>query len=262
MELLSVGWLQNICRSCFAFMTGVHVRTVHRRVSEWTDGLNVWHRGSTPAEGKFTERGARARLWIEELQKELGDQNPENADIYLPPCSKSDYYREYANEIKDCVKLPTFLRIWRWEFGNLKIPKQKRLGKCKTCAHLKEKLANCQTPEQRAAAKKERREHLNDCRVERKEYHKNRTWAKQNPKDTLVIILDGMSKKSARLPAFFEHDGKEIDKLDVRIIGAIAHGRPNPFYAWIITQFTSATNTNIACLLQVCWILWLKFLGT
>lgn len=232
-------------------MTGVHVRTVERRVSQWMDGINVWNRDSSPADGKFTERGARARLWLETLKNEVGEQSPESKDIYLPPCSKSDYYREYVNEIKDCVKLPTFLRIWRWEFPNLKTPKQKRLGKCKKCAHLKEKLANCQTPADRAAAKKERREHLNECKVERQYYHKNRAWAKANPKDTIVIILDGMSKKNAALPAFFEHDGKESEKLDVRIVGAIAHGRPNPYYGWIITQYTSETNTNIACLIKV-----------
>lgn len=234
-------------------MTGCDVRTVHRRVVEWMDGVNVWvpaSEGKAP-QGRYTERGARARLWLEDLQKELGDQSPESKDIYLPPCPKSDYYREYINENPDGVKLPTFLRIWNWEFNNLKIPRQKRLGKCKKCAHLKEKLATCESPKERLALKQERREHLLQCRLERKEYHKNRAFAKKYPKDTVVIILDGMDKKKARLPAFFEHDGSENEKLDVRITGAIAHGRPNPFYAWIITQYTAETNTNISCLIQV-----------
>ena len=136
-------------------------------------------------EGIYTERGANARLWIAKLQDELGDQCPDLPDIYLPPCTKSDYYREYVSEIKDAVKLQTFLQIWRQEFPNLKIPRQKRLGKCKICADLKEKLAAAQTPEERADLKSQRRAHLYFVRLQRKNYHTNRALAQKDPNQPL-----------------------------------------------------------------------------
>ena len=40
--------------------------------------------------------------------------------------------------------MKTFLLIWRKEFQN---SRQKRLGKCKVCVDLKEKLASEQTPQ-------------------------------------------------------------------------------------------------------------------
>lgn len=254
MELFSVGWLQNICRGCFAFTCGVSVRTISRRISEWRDGLNVWERAGTTgdSEGRYTERGARVRIWLEDLREELGDKSPDREDILLPPCSKSDYYRDYVNEVKEaCVKLPTFLKIWRCEFPTLKVPRQKRLGKCKDCAHLREQLGICKTPAEKEVLREKRREHIKRIRIERKYYHRNRAFAKENPKDLLVIIIDGMDKKKTCIPSFFEHDGDDMEKLKVRIIGAIAHGRPNPKYAFLVTRYTSETNTNISCLLQV-----------
>lgn len=252
LDLFGLGWFQKACRDCFAFICGAGTRTIHRRVSEWSNGMNIWTRESARREeGIYTERGANARIWIAKLQEELGDQCPDLPDIYLPPCSKTDYYREYAAEIKEAVKLQTFLQIWRVEFPNLKIPRQKRLGKCKTCADLKEQLAAAQTPEEREELKAKRRAHLTFVRLQRKNYHKNRLRAQQDPNEVLVIILDGMDKDKSSLPSFFEHDGREAEKLKVRIIGAIVHGRPKPFYAWLVTQFTSETNTNIACLLEV-----------
>ena len=252
LERLSLGWFQRACRSCFALVAGCSVRTINRRVSDWSDGVNVWSREHVQKEeGIYTERGANARVWLQALQEDLGDKCPDNPDIYLPPCTKSDYYREYVAEVRDVVKLPTFLQIWRLEFPRLKIPRQKRLGKCKVCAELKEKLAAAQTPEERAKYKEQRRAHLQWVRLERKYYHMNRARAQLRPDDILVIILDGMDKDKSSLPSFFEHDGREAEKLKVRIIGAIVHGRAKPFYAWCVTQFTAETNTNIACLLQV-----------
>lgn len=260
--LLSLAWLQKVCRGCFAFIAGTSLRTVNRRVSDWADGVNVWTRNHVQKEeGIYTERGAYARVWLLALQEDLGDQSPDSLDVFLPPCTKSDYYREYEAEAKgnhcqtegkEAVKLQTFLQIWRLEFPHLKIPIQKRLGKCKVCADLKEKLAAAQTPEDRAKYKEQRRAHLQFVRLERKYYHMNRAKGQQYPNDVLVIILDGMDKNKSCLPSFFEHDGREAEKLKVRVIGAIVHGRAKPFYAWCVTQFTSETNTNIACLLQVC----------
>ena len=233
-------------------MAGCSLRSVHRRVSDWSDGLNIWTRDNAQKEeGRYTEKGANARFWLEALKAELGDQCPDSPDLYLPPGTKTDYYKEYEAEVKETVKLETFLLIWRKEFANLKIPRQKRLGKCKVCADLKEKLASEQTPQKRAELKQQRKDHLAFVRLQRKYYHRNRAMAQQNPNDILVIILDGMDKEKSRLPSFFEHDGREAAKLNVRIIGAIVHGRPIPFLAWLVTQFASETNTNIACLLQV-----------
>lgn len=254
LNLLSLGWFKEACRSCFAFMAGVTKKTVDRRVIDWSDGMNLWTRDQTRREeGIYTEKGANARLWLEALKRDLGDQCPDSPDIYLPPATKTDYYQEYAAETKETVKLPSFLLIWRTEFPTLKIPRQKRLGKCKVCADLKEKLAAAQTPEERDLLKQKRRDHLTFVRLERKYYHMNRARAKKFPDDVLCIILDGMDKDKSSLPSFFEHDGREAAKLKVRIIGAIVHGREKPFYAWLVTQFTSETNTNIACLLQVCF---------
>lgn len=252
LDLLSLGWFQQACRPCFSFMAGSSLRSVNRRVSDWSDGVNLWTReNAKKEEGRYSEKGANARLWLEALRDELGDQCPDSPDLYLPPGTKSDYYKEYAAEVKTSVKLETFLLIWRKEFPNLKIPRQKRLGKCKVCAELKEKLATEQTPQRRAELKQQRRDHLMFVRLQRKYYHRNRKMAQDNPDNVLVIILDGMDKEKSRLPSFFEHDGREAAKLNVRIIGAIVHGRAKPFYAWLVTQFTSETNTNIACLLQV-----------
>ena len=69
-----------------------------------TFGLDHVHK----EEGRYTVKGANARIWIEALQADLGDHCPDSPDIYLPPQTKSDYFAEYVAEVKETVKLKHF----------------------------------------------------------------------------------------------------------------------------------------------------------
>ena len=69
---------------------------------------------------------------------------PNRATIHIPDnFSRQEIYnlyKEYAEGAEGhgrFITYPYFVKIWKKEFNNVRIPKKRRMGICNTCASLK-----------------------------------------------------------------------------------------------------------------------------
>lgn len=96
-------------------------------------------------------------------------------------------------------------------------------------------------------------EHRDYWVTERKSYYYRRKNAKDDPntpKKTLVLIIDSMDQNNNAIPNIFA-ENEDLQRFPARITGVIAHGLPNPFFAFINTRWLGDSNANIYCLLYV-----------
>ena len=99
--------------------------------------------------------------------------------------------------------------------------------------------------------KRERRDHIRNMIQERMVYHRWRKRCADYPEKYLCIILDGMDQHKTCIPNF--NTGEDPASVTVRVIGAIAHSRDpdRTFYAYLVTNYTKETNTNIEVLRRI-----------
>ena len=83
-------------------------------------------------------------------------------------------------------------------------------------------------------------------KADRLEYHTWRKKARDEPDKYMVIILDGMDQSKTDIP---NHNTSETHtSLPVRVIGAIVHTARKLSYAYLVTDYTKETNTNLEVL--------------
>jgi hypothetical protein len=158
-------------------------------------------------------------------------RRPLRTGVLIPYAHKKSVYEHYledmladpgrrlSSEARDLhrdgtgftARLSTFMEIWKRDFRHIKLRKHSRFAKCDDCVRLRELLraptpgdhrkrgrapgrAKTAGPGQSAAD--EFRLHLSDMKAERLYYHEKRRAARDNPQDSLSIILDGADQGS------------------------------------------------------------------
>ena len=199
--------------------------------------------------GHLSEKGYQCRIWMADYFYTLGDHQPDTGQIHLPPGDKKDIFAEMARDVEQCVSEHHFYAIWSSDFKEVRQPPQQRLGKCKQCDTFHKRIMGTRDKDARARAKLERREHMKNVKADRMVYHTNRTKAREEPHKYICITLDGMDQSKTNIP---NHNTSEtLTSLTVRVIGALVHRGTKLSYAFLVTDFTKETNTNIEVLRRI-----------
>ena len=240
----------DMCESCFTTLLGITSSTWANRKQDFRAGARHWEHGGLGHTFRFSTAGQNTRLWMQEYFETLGDHQPDTGQVHLPPGDKKDIYDELQHDLGgECVKLSQFYQIWEDEFAHVKLPAQQRLGKCKTCDTLRKQIMATRDKAARAKLKAERREHMKSVKANRSVYHSWRRRAREEPDKYMVVTLDGMDQSKTNIP---DHNTSESNpSLTVRVIGALVHTFQKLSYAFLVTDFTKETNTNIEVLRRV-----------
>lgn len=167
-------------------------------------------------------------------------ENERNGDISSthPRCSKSQFDR---------------IRGQNGHFNGstserplLKIRKRMKEKTCKQCLALCTSLVRCRVPAQMKLLRGQYREHILLQQRERQLYYTARMHAKTNPRDSLCMIIDGMTSYTTAQPHLPRQDGP----IDYKLTGVLVHG----FGFYMFTNFgyvKSGANLTIDILMRV-----------
>jgi len=242
------GW--PVCDECFQRLFSVSESTWKRRRADVRSGLVYWEHGNAAHEAYYSTKGYLSRAWMHKWFCALGDYQPDTSQVHLPPMDKKDIWAEMHSELgQDCVSTQYFYKVWAHDFPDHLIPGDQRVGKCKECADLHERIVDEKDFKRRMQHKLERTLHVRFVRRERLVYHRLRQRCRQSPGESILIILDGMDQNKTNLPTF--HCGDHPRQVSARIIGAIVHGATKKMYAYVVTHFTKESNTMMEVLSRV-----------
>jgi hypothetical protein len=155
--------------------------------------------------------------------------------------AKLDVFKEASADLDGRIlEYGTFCSVWKIEYPDVKIPSQKRLGKCETCKDIHDHIESERDPLMRATWKAKQRDHNKFIKAERMVYHEWRRLCRADSRKYLCIIMDGMDQNKTN-----------VGDLDTRIFGAIAHGAEKQVYMFLVTHYNKETNGAIECLRRV-----------
>ena len=240
----------DMCATCFTTLYGIGKNTWHNRQKSFRAGARNWEHGATGHGGRLTEAGSDTRIWMREYFDTLGDLQPDTGQVHLPPGDKKDIYDEMHHDLEGaCLQESHFYGVWTNEFDNVKLPAQQRMGTCKQCDTFRKNILATRDKDERDKIKQERKEHMTSVKGNRLVYHSWRKRAREEPDKVMVISLDGMDQSKTNIP---NHNTSESNpSLTVRVIGALVHTAQKLSYAFLVTDFTKETNTNIEVLRRV-----------
>lgn len=124
------------------------------------------------------------------------------------------------------VTMSYFYDIMGESFKHVKLPKESRFTKCKTCTVLKCHARKTDNLEERQHVSMKLGGHRRGVMKERMYYYSKRQEARQNPSRCLSMIVDGMDQAKTGLPhaPVSSKGDRGIHVLENGIIGAIVHG--------------------------------------
>lgn len=175
-----------LCQRCFALVMGLSLRDVSRKVSEAKKDI-VHHQRSISGsrKGTLTEKGAQARIFLEELRKN-GSPSPSSDEVFLGPWTKKEHYRQYVEKYKEGVSEEHFLQIWRSSFSRMKVVKYRKskMNDCTTCTRVKDQIDLCPETDvaQLTKLRKELKEHVDEYVEAKMYYYRFRDEAKKEPR--------------------------------------------------------------------------------
>ena len=240
----------DLCETCFTDFFMIAPSTWQNRKNSVRAGNRTWEHGGTGHSGRTSESGYFSRIWMAEYFFTLGDYQPDTGQIHLPPGDRNDIYEEMRHDLSgQCVASSTFYEIWSSEFSHVKQPPQQRLGKCKKCDTFHKRIMGTRDKDVRARVKVERREHMKNVKADRLVYHTWRKRCREEPNKFMCITLDGMDQSKTDIPNY--NTSENVASLVVRVVGALVHGPQKLAYAFLVTEFTKETNTNIEVLRRV-----------
>ena len=134
--------------------------------------------------------------------------------------------------------------VWDKYFPYFRQRKGKRACTCDDCGEFRDLLSKERDPKVRVKIERNRAKHLALVREERHRYYFRQKLAQDRPDLFLSLIIDGMDQSTCYLPNL--HDSVHLSTpLNVKLTGAIAHGRPNPRRVFLSTDH--AGNTDLYC---------------
>jgi hypothetical protein len=186
-QLVLDGW--PVCVECYAGLYNHSDRSWARLLASVRAGDVTWEHGNTGNLGNFTASGWDTRVWMRNFFFTLGDFQPDNGQVHLPPMDKKDVHAELSKDLETPLSESAFLRVWREEFPEVRIPAEQRLNKCEECKLFHESIMATKDIEIRKDFKNRRHEHIAAVKAERLVYHQWRGRAREEPLKYLSIII-------------------------------------------------------------------------
>ena len=163
-----------------------------------------------PREDKPHDRVAEKSLavegWLLRLQA-VSEHQPNSSQTHLAHGSRAAVWEEYMaeSESKPHLRLPTvsrnyFERVWRRHCPHIVTRKQSRFSVCSICDKWRERFTATQDKIVRAALQRDLRTHMDFVRKERLQYKSKSHAAREDPRASLVIIIDGAEQGKYKMP--------------------------------------------------------------
>ena len=186
---------QSVCDDCFKGLYNVSDSDFQRMKTDVRKGKVFYEHGNCGSSHGYTGAGATTRAWLERHVASVGDFQPDTGQIHLSPMHLKDLHAQAAIEVgaENILDYSTFCRMFNNDFKDVRIPAQKRLGKCETCNDIHEAICAERDPLVREGHKAQQRQHTKFYKGERIVYHSNRLDARENPGTSMSIIIDGVS---------------------------------------------------------------------
>lgn len=197
----SVKWEGvDMCQKCYAKVLGVGVSRVKRAVHSVNEGI-IEVQGNEPHNKGAGVLQGIVIGWMQSYFDAYGESMPNTDRIHLGPTTKQELFDDMKGELIDSkqiteteVSYSYFCRIWKSHFHNVKIPAQPRMGKCKECTTLKERIQKERDPSARLIIRAEKKKHCDKQMLDRKRYWSLRDQAIKHPEQILLIHADGMDQ--------------------------------------------------------------------
>lgn len=186
------------------------------RYDNGTKSLNEEFKDSVNSSREKSAEYCAVLAFLDSCFDEIADKSPDTRFSELPSGSKVDYYRMFCEEweqglltgvyyrtyhvFKKGEKPPAeaelecevlnrappslsfFYKVWRAEYGQLKVPKkQNRFSKCDWCGHLKSQIALAKEVEERRYWRTRLYDHYRWSSLQRRKYQKHRQKAAKQP---------------------------------------------------------------------------------
>ena len=127
--------LRNMCTQCYCFLNGLSTKKLSRLIERYKKDKTRSYSRQPGSGRKRSPASIDCECWFRELIDIMGEPAPDSANVYLPPGTKADYFRQYTHDRanKPQVKQSSFYRLWDTQFRFLKTQNKPRLGKCIFC---------------------------------------------------------------------------------------------------------------------------------
>lgn len=106
--------MKPLCKSCFAFVMGLKRSDVTRKIKAAREDKVRLERAGKGKQGKFSEKGANVRFFLQRLWDEgnvfhatnwsLGNHSPKGEEVILAPFGKSYYYDLHCAYANGCMR--------------------------------------------------------------------------------------------------------------------------------------------------------------
>ena len=114
---------------CYCGLYGVAESEWLRTLQNVKSGCVHWEHANTGRAPTMSDNGHNTRVWMRSYFDTLGDFQPDNGQIHLPPMDKHDIFLEMSAELDGKhLDESSFRRIWRKEFVEVRIPSQSVWG--------------------------------------------------------------------------------------------------------------------------------------
>ena len=116
---------RDMCRECYCFMNGLSPRKLQDLLTKWKSPDAVRSVSRKPGQGRKRSReSVDCECWFRELIELMGEPAPDSDNVYLPPGTKTDYFKQYTadNLGKPTLRPSAFFRLWAQQFHFLKVP--------------------------------------------------------------------------------------------------------------------------------------------
>jgi hypothetical protein len=194
--LLVNNW--SVCEDCFKGLYCISDTEWKRLKACVLKGQHTFVHGNTGQAHGPTDTGLQTRAWMHSHFHTVGDFQPDTGFIHLSPVAKVDVYEEAQKDLavggQAILDYTTFCNVWRSEFPDVKIPSEKRLGKCDECVDIHEHIQAERDPAERRVWKAKQIQHSKFVKSERLVYHTWRRKCRDDPSKQLCINIDGMDQ--------------------------------------------------------------------
>jgi len=184
------GW--PVCEECFCGVLGVSKSDMTRMKRAVIENRTTFEHANTGNSHGPTIAGMETRVWMNTYFHLVGDYQPDTGQLHLSPMAILDVFDLCKQEVSVAVlEYSSFCRVFASEFSYVKIPSEKRLGKCEECKDTHDAILGTRDPAARAILKAAQRKHCQFVKGERLVYHTNRVEGREHPDHVLSVIIDG-----------------------------------------------------------------------
>jgi hypothetical protein len=259
---------KRVCNACYALAVGYSRSRLADLIAEIRSNGRCASRHGNTHRRREKNKITMARVLFEQYMKDFGEPMPNRetrrlkdgelvqticlpmnvrlAEIWLTVNSKLGRLGEPS------IGLPTFHKMWKYEFTHVHISKSSRFSKCNICWEYKNYRQSISDEGMKEKISRAYQLHLNMTLEERMEYSRGRTAAMNEPDQYMSLIIDGMDQNTTWVPKFKQSvKGIESRYIKTHLCGILVHGIGLYCHVWIDAHYKHDSNQVVTSIMEV-----------